>query len=114
MISQTIGFLKCRFAVTAVNAEARPTRLKLFRNYTRPRSLLEKKPEAPDDEFVWSAARATGAAPTFFKPYKQYLDGAIISNNPTLDLITEITEYNAAMKVSIAVKRTSAQFSCSP
>ncbi|XP_003738930.2 85/88 kDa calcium-independent phospholipase A2 [Galendromus occidentalis] len=87
-----------RFAVTAVNAEVWPTRLKLFRNYVKPRSLLEKKPEAPDDEFVWSAARATGAAPTFFKPYKQYLDGAIISNNPTLDLITEITEYNAAMK----------------
>ncbi|OQR80199.1 85 kDa calcium-independent phospholipase A2-like [Tropilaelaps mercedesae] len=90
---------KPRIAVTAVNAESWPTQLKLFRNYDSPRSLLEGTPEPPDNECLWSAARATGAAPTFFRPYKKYLDGAVMSNNPTLDLLTEITEYNAFMAV---------------
>ncbi|XP_022668967.1 85/88 kDa calcium-independent phospholipase A2-like isoform X2 [Varroa jacobsoni] len=89
---------KPRIAVTAVNAESWPTRLKLFRNYDSPRALLDGTPEPPDNEWLWSAARATGAAPTFFRPYKKYLDGAVMSNNPTLDLLTEITEYNASME----------------
>lgn len=112
-----------RVGVTACNAESWPTKLKVFRNYESPKSLLEGCPEPPDDECLWSAARATGAAPTFFRfvsnyhhdhnnnnnnnntlcnfcrPYKKYLDGAVMANNPTLDLMTEITEYNAAMEV---------------
>lgn len=53
--------------MTAVNAESWPTRLKLFRNYDSPRALLDGTPEPPDNEWLWSAARATGAAPTFFR-----------------------------------------------
>jgi len=42
---------------------------------------------------VWQAVRASAAAPFFFKPYGPYLDGGIISNNPTLDMLTEIYSY---------------------
>lgn len=46
---------------------------------------------------MWMAARSSGAAPTYFRPCGRYLDGGLISNNPTLDLLTEIMYYNAAL-----------------
>lgn len=30
--------------------------------------------------------------------FERYLDGGLIANNPTLDTLTEIREYNLAMK----------------
>ena len=39
------------------------------------------------------AARCTSAAPVYFKPYKQYIDGGIKANNPSLDALTKIHEY---------------------
>lgn len=45
--------------------------------------------EDEQDPIIWQAVRASGAAPFFFKPYGPYLDGGIISNNPTLDMLTE-------------------------
>lgn len=90
-----------RMAITAVNAESVPTRLKLFRNYLAPREMLkgDRSPPKMDNQYLWSIARATAAAPTLFDPYENYLDGAIIANNPTMDLLTDITEHNAAVKM---------------
>lgn len=45
------------------------------------------------DPLIWQAVRASGAAPFFFKPYGPYLDGGIISNNPTLDMLTEFYDH---------------------
>lgn len=45
--------------------------------------------ESEQDPIVWQAVRASAAAPFFFKPYGPYLDGGIISNNPTMDMLTE-------------------------
>lgn len=39
-----------------------------------------------------------GAAPTFFPSFEGFLDGGLVSNNPTFDGITEILEVNAALK----------------
>lgn len=46
---------------------------------------------------IWRAARATGAAPSYFRAFGRFLDGGLIANNPTLDAITEIHEYNMAL-----------------
>ena len=40
------------------------------------------------DQLVWRAARGTGAAPTYFRAMGRMLDGGLIANNPTLDLIS--------------------------
>lgn len=46
---------------------------------------------------VWQAGRATGAAPSYFRAFGQFLDGGLIANNPTLDAMTEIHELNMAL-----------------
>lgn len=45
--------------------------------------------EDDQDPLMWQAVRASGAAPFFFQPYGPYLDGGIISNNPTMDMLSE-------------------------
>lgn len=54
-------------------------------------------PACPNDQLIWQAARATGAAPSYFRAFGQFLDGGLIANNPTLDAMTEIHEYNMAL-----------------
>ena len=42
----------------------------------------------------WQAARASGAAPTYFTPYQnRYLDGGLMANNPTLCTLAEMRRY---------------------
>jgi len=47
----------------------------------------------PTEQHVWRAARGTGAAPTFFRSMGRFLDGGLMANNPTLDIMTEIHKY---------------------
>lgn len=54
-------------------------------------------PPPPNEQLVWQAARATGAAPSYFRAFGRFLDGGLIANNPTLDAMTEIHEYNMAL-----------------
>ncbi|KAH9635370.1 hypothetical protein HF086_017619 [Spodoptera exigua] len=51
------------------------------------------QPPPPSEQLVWQAARATGAAPS-------YLDGGLMGNNPTLDVLTELTELNLALRAT--------------
>lgn len=53
------------------------------------------------DQLIWLAARATGAAPTYFRPTGPFIDGGLISNNPTLDAITEIHQCNQALQATV-------------
>ncbi len=101
-----------RLIITSTIADRTPPDLQLFRNYRSPQSLLGisdyDHPElsmssrhaasAASEQLVWRAARASGAAPSFFRPEGKYIDGGILANNPSLDLLTEVAEYNAALK----------------
>ena len=50
------------------------------------------------DQLVWRAARGTGAAPSFFRAMGPFLDGGLIANNPTLDVLTDIHKYNRSVR----------------
>ncbi|XP_064463813.1 85/88 kDa calcium-independent phospholipase A2-like isoform X2 [Ornithodoros turicata] len=97
-----------KLIITGVLADRHPAALHLFRNYDCAKKILglstsdsEFRPcTPPNEQLVWRAARASGAAPTYFPPFGRYLDGGLISNNPTLDAMTEITEYNEALKAT--------------
>ncbi len=55
------------------------------------------------EQLVWETARATGAAPAYFHPCGRFLDGGLISNNPTLDVLTEVREYNLRLKATVSL-----------
>ena len=94
-------------AVTGTLADRYPADLHLFRNYTSPCDLLGVREDLlpsmspvkkPDQQSVWRAARSSGAAPTYFRASGRFIDGGLISNNPTLDILTEIHERNSALQ----------------
>lgn len=95
-----------RVMVTSVLADRHPGELHIFRNYATP-SLHREPPYAtnatfkpltvPQEQLVWRAARSSGAAPTYFRPMGRFLDGGLLANNPTLDAMSEIHQYNKAL-----------------
>ncbi|XP_018010803.1 85/88 kDa calcium-independent phospholipase A2-like [Hyalella azteca] len=111
-----------KVVVTGVLADRYPADLHLFRNYDSgeqllrthrplmspdnvvatspsgvgPRSFVATQP--PSQQLVWEAARASGAAPSYFRAYGRFIDGGLIANNPSLDLLTEISERNAVVR----------------
>lgn len=94
---------KPKIMITGVLADKKPVDLYLFRNYDAPSTILNVSESSmqitpPNEQLVWHAARATGAAPSYFRAFGKFLDGGLIANNPTLDAMTEIHEYNLALK----------------
>lgn len=95
-----------RVLVTGVLADRRPACLHFFRNFDVPDKhddAAQSKspfsaPPKPSDQLVWRAARGTGAAPSFFRSMGPFLDGGLIANNPTLDVLTEIHKYNSTVR----------------
>lgn len=88
-------------------ADRTPPDTQLFRNYPSPQEMLGitdfPHPDIhnaciPSEQLIWRAAKASGAAPSFFRPEGNYVDGGILANNPSLSLLTEVTEYNIAKK----------------
>ncbi|KAK4831568.1 hypothetical protein QYF61_018328 [Mycteria americana] len=97
---------KPKVMVTGTLCDRQPAELHLFRNYPVPETkrLTEYNRKAsfkpltqPKDQLVWRAARCSGAAPTYFRPIGRFLDGGLLANNPTLDAMTEIHEYNKTL-----------------
>ncbi|XP_063736825.1 85/88 kDa calcium-independent phospholipase A2 isoform X3 [Eleginops maclovinus] len=96
-----------RVMVTSVLADRHPGELHIFRNYDPPsphrdpryKTTATFKPlTVPQEQLVWRAARSSGAAPTYFRPMGRFLDGGLLANNPTLDAMSEIHQYNKALK----------------
>ncbi|XP_054097399.1 85/88 kDa calcium-independent phospholipase A2 isoform X6 [Callithrix jacchus] len=94
---------KPKVMLTGTLSDRQPAELHLFRNYEAPETVREPRfnqnvnlrpPTQPSDQLVWRAARSSGAAPTYFRPNGRFLDGGLLANNPTLDAMTEIHEYN--------------------
>lgn len=91
--------------VTSTLADRLPPDLHLFRNYESPMNVIGL-PESthfssqlpPHQQKIWLAARSSGAAPTYFSSLDQFVDGGMIANNPTLDVLTEIEEWNMAVR----------------
>lgn len=81
-----------------------PPDLYIFRNYRSPSSLLNQPEEAqqlPEDTFIWEAAKVTGAAPSYFSlTHEKFIDGGLMSNNPTLDALSELVQFKAVMMAS--------------
>ncbi|XP_040552608.1 85/88 kDa calcium-independent phospholipase A2 isoform X2 [Gallus gallus] len=97
---------KPKVIVTGTLCDRQPAELHLFRNYPAPETKIstEYKTTAtfkpltqPEDQLVWRAARCSGAAPTYFRPIGRFLDGGLLANNPTLDAMAEIHEYNKTL-----------------
>lgn len=66
-----------KILITGVLADRKPVDLHLFRNYPSPSTLLGitpsssfDDPASPEEQLLWQAARATGAAPSYFRLIK--------------------------------------------
>ncbi|KAK9502817.1 hypothetical protein O3M35_011519 [Rhynocoris fuscipes] len=100
-----------KLMITGCLADRKPVDLHFFRNYEGPAEILctysvRQSTTCPEfdplpsyrEQLLWEAARATGAAPSYFRSFGRFVDGGLIANNPTLDAIAEIHEYNTALK----------------
>lgn len=98
--------------IPATIATRFPPSAKFFRNYPSSTDLLHglqysssgEENETIDNtnELLWKVARATGAAPTYFSQFESYLDGGLISNNPTMDLLHEIQFHNRSVEIFVS------------
>lgn len=99
-----------KLILTSSLADRHPTELFLFRSYdplghepldtqreTRSNKKFEPLPR-PDRTDLWYACRSSSAAPSYFKPNERFMDGALIANNPTLDILSEIERYQRKLK----------------
>ncbi|KAJ6216443.1 hypothetical protein RDWZM_007600 [Blomia tropicalis] len=103
---QMSDIVRPRVLVTTTVADRFPPDIKLFRNYPDVNELLNHphkndcKPDVKsNEEYVWKVARSSGAAPTYFSSFECFLDGGLVSNNPTLDLLCEVQNQNRAQEI---------------
>ena len=85
-----------------VNGIERPYLFRTYKNLHQSESaegrLTDRNPGPAHDIPIWQVARATSAAPTYFKPMKihklAYLDGGFGANNPCEEIFEEVRKMN--------------------
>ncbi|XP_072947664.1 85/88 kDa calcium-independent phospholipase A2 isoform X1 [Epargyreus clarus] len=106
-----------KLMILALLADRKPVDLHIFRNYQSAQDILDEyngtisprgeagdaagalgRAPPPAQQLQWQAARATGAAPSYFRASGRYLDGGLMGNNPTLDALTELAELRLALE----------------
>ncbi len=96
----------------AVRENNSATQPYLFRTYEHPRSEydnpLELNPGLPTPVPIWKVARATTAAPSYFKPLiiddEKFLDGGFgTANNPTWHALWEVSQMSANNPQAVAL-----------
>ncbi|KRY30350.1 85/88 kDa calcium-independent phospholipase A2, partial [Trichinella spiralis] len=101
VMPRKVDFPAVRLIVTATNALTRPAKLKLFRSYPFPHSLQTAEEDMQNDNPplpIWKVIRSSCAAPYYFPPLDGiYIDGGLMSNNPSLELMTEMNRMNTVM-----------------
>lgn len=101
--------------IPATMVDRKPPQLHLFRSFKSADELLDmqynansaavnktsgfQKVEQPKDQLVWKAVRASSAAPSYFTACDQFIDGGILANNPTMDMLVEFQRYNHVMQL---------------
>uniref|UniRef100_A0A915ELB1 phospholipase A2 n=1 Tax=Ditylenchus dipsaci TaxID=166011 RepID=A0A915ELB1_9BILA len=110
-VHRTMADLKrtdVKVMVTATRADINPPELILYRNYIpcslnllvndQTHSASSKKVLDPKNVIIWKAARASSAAPTYFPSVDgSIMDGGLIANNPSVDLLADVQLCNAAL-----------------
>ncbi|KAI9649163.1 hypothetical protein NHQ30_001730 [Ciborinia camelliae] len=102
---------RCRTIVLAVRENNSANAPYLFRTYEHPKSSVdnpqELNPGLPLQIPIWQVARATTAAPTYFKPFKlgdeRFVDGGFGYNNPTQRTFFEIEQVHGKGTVALAL-----------
>ncbi|KAK0403951.1 hypothetical protein QR680_017211 [Steinernema hermaphroditum] len=91
-----------RVMVTAAKADRNPPTLVLYRNYmlcSKKEVNAEEESIDPSKIAVWKAARCSSAAPMYFSSVDGcMMDGGLIANNPTCDLITDVERCSLVRK----------------
>ena len=118
-----------RLVLTAADCSRIPWKLQIFRNVKIP-GLTEKESEqlgfADSDSWLYrifhlfvlchcflflvslfEAVMCSCAAPKSFVPYKgKYIDGGIIDNDPTMDLLKVFKTYNTGLKINVWLQKS--------
>lgn len=78
-----------------------------YRNENVKKRLLDRNPGLADSNEIWKVARATSAAPTYFKPMKigndEYLDGGFGANNPCAEIYDEVRRMNNSAEHCVGI-----------
>ena len=80
----------------------KPYLFRTYKNLHKSKDLnddsLDRNPNMAHDISIWEVARATSAAPTYFKPMVidelEYIDGGFGANNPCVEIYDEVRRMN--------------------
>ena len=93
------------------NGGEKPYLFRTYKNLHKSKDITSKalvrNPDLAHDIPIWQVARATSAAPTYFKAAKidglEYLDGGFGSNNPSVEICDEVRTMNNNAKLCVRV-----------